>query len=255
MERYLLEGCVDSVESAVIATKAGANRLELCGNLMIGGTTPTKAVYEAVREHCQNRVHVLIRPRFGDFCYSDTEFQICVREVKQFRELGADGVVIGILRPDGTLNLEQMKQLREEAQDMSVTLHRAFDVCADPYQTLEEAIHLKIHTILTSGQRNTCLEGMDCIRRLKEQSGGRIDIMAGSGVNSKVIRPLVQETGITSFHMSGKKVLDSPMHYRKKEVHMGLDSLSEYEIWQTDAEQIQKAVKELKLLSGNQHFN
>ena len=142
MEGYILETCVDSVESAMAAERGGANRLELCGNLIIGGTTPSPALYEEVRRHCGLRIHALIRPRFGDFCYTEHEFRIIRGEVKLFRELGADGVVIGCLRPDGTLNLEQMKALMEEAGNMSVTLHRAFDVCSDPYKTLEEAVDL-----------------------------------------------------------------------------------------------------------------
>lgn len=248
MKNYILEGCVDSPKSAQIATQAGANRLELCSNLIIGGTTPTRALFEEVRSCCTNRIHVLIRPRFGDFCYSDAEFRICLKEVQQFKELGAEGVVIGILRPDGTLNREQMRELISAAEGMSVTMHRAFDVCKDPFETLEMAVALGIHTVLTSGQKNSCWEGRSCIRDLVQASTGRIDIMAGSGVNADIIRPMYQETGVTSYHMSGKIVLDSKMQYRKADVHMGLDSLSEYDIWQTGEQQIKDAVMALDQL-------
>ena len=148
---WILEGCVDSVESAVTAWEAGAGRLELCANLMIGGTTPSLAAFRQVKRLCRVPVHVLIRPRPGDFCYTKQEFALIREEISIFRKEGADGIVIGILKPDGRLDLERMKLLMEDAQGMSVTLHRAFDVCADPYEALEQAAALGIHTILTSG--------------------------------------------------------------------------------------------------------
>lgn len=249
MKDYILEACVDSVESAIIATNAGANRLELCSNLMIGGTTPTAAVFQEVRRKCTNRIHVLIRPRFGDFCYSDHEFQIIVNEIKQFRKLGAEGVVIGILNPDGTLNQKQMEKLIREAGNMSITLHRAFDVCKDPFEALQQVKNMGIHTILTSGQKNSCLEGEDCLKELVARSAGSVDIMAGGGTCGAVIEKLYEKTGISSYHMSGKTVLDSKMEFRKTDVHMGLDSISEFDIWQADYAKIEDAVKVLKKLS------
>lgn len=248
MDNFILESCVDSVESAVRATQGGANRLELCSNLMIGGTTPTKALYETVREYCNNRIHVLIRPRFGDFCYSSYEYSVILKEVEQFRELGAQGVVIGILKPDGTIDKPRMKELMEAAGEMSITLHRAFDVCAQPYQALEEAAELGVQTILTSGQKNSSMEGRECIRELVARSGGRVDILVGSGVNSQNISRLYADTGATSYHMSGKEVLDSNMVYRKEDVHMGLDSISEYDIWRTDEDEIRRAHEVLRNL-------
>lgn len=137
MKDYILEACVDSVESALAAAEGGATRLELCSNLIIGGTTPSPWLFKEIRKHTDIRIHALIRPRFGDFCYTDSEFAIIKQAVADFRELGAEGVVIGILKPDGTLNMEQMKELMDAAGEMSVTLHRAFDVCVDPYETME----------------------------------------------------------------------------------------------------------------------
>ena len=124
---YLLECCVDSAYSARMAKKGGADRLELCSNLVIGGTTPTLALYEQIRKQTGIRIHVLIRPRFGDFLYSEDETALICKEIDAFRAAGADGVVIGSLSPDGSLCTEQMKRFREHARDMSVTLHRAFD--------------------------------------------------------------------------------------------------------------------------------
>ena len=146
---YLLECCVDSAYSARMAKKGGADRLELCSNLVIGGTTPTLALYEQIRPQTDIRIHVLIRPRFGDFLYSEDEAALICKEIDAFRTAGADGVVIGSLSPDGSLCTEQMKRFREHARDMSVTLHRAFDMCRDPFAALEEAISLDIQTILT----------------------------------------------------------------------------------------------------------
>lgn len=241
MKKPLLECCVDTVESALAAKEGGADRLELCANLLIGGTTSDINLYHRIRERCDILINVLIRPRFGDFCYTDEEFEIIRRDVKMFREAKADGVVIGILKPDGSLDVERMAILMEEAGPMSVTLHRAFDVCCDPYQALEQAKQLHIDTILTSGQKNTAIEGKELLTELVQLAKGEIDILIGSGVKASVIEQLAKLTGATSFHMSGKVTLDSPMTYRKQEVSMGLPLVSEYTLWQTSAEEIAKA--------------
>lgn len=248
MKDYILEACVDSVESALAAAEGGATRLELCSNLIIGGTTPSPWLFKEIRKHTDIRIHALIRPRFGDFCYTDSEFAIIKQAVADFRELGAEGVVIGVLKPDGTLNMEQMKELMDAAGDMSVTLHRAFDVCVDPYETMEQAIELGIDTILTSGQKNVCTEGADLLRDLVEKSKGRITIQVGSGVSEEVIQKMYPLTNATAYHMSGKVTLDSVMEYRKEGVNMGLPTLSEFEVWRTDAEKIKAAKKVLEEL-------
>lgn len=251
MTEYILEGCVDSVESAVIATRAGADRLELCGNLMIGGTTPTAAMFRQIRKVCDNRINVLIRPRFGDFCYTAHEVAVMEQEITMFRELGADGVVIGALTPDGAVDWEIMERLIAKADGMWITLHRAFDMCREPYKELEQAVTHGIDAILTSGQEDNCLKGKACIRKLTEQSNGRIQILAGSGVKPEILEEMITDTGVTAFHMSGKEVLDSPMRYRKPNVHMGLCSISEYDIWRTNGETMQKAAEILKTVYVN----
>lgn len=241
MEKYVLEGCVDSVESALAATKGGANRLELCSNLVIGGTTPTLALYQMVREHCENRIHVLIRPRFGDFLYSDLEFEQIIKEVEMFRDAGADGVVVGCLMPDGTLNAKRMKCLREKAGSMWVTLHRAFDMCINPLETMEIAIELGYNSILSSGCANTCMEGRKLLKKMSFQSDGRIEILAGSGINAETIKELASVIKIPAFHMSGKGIEKSGMKYRKESVHMGIPSFSEYERFVALEEEFEKA--------------
>lgn len=238
---YILECCTDSVESAIAAEKGGANRLELCANLIIGGTSPSLALFHEVRKNVGIRIHVLLRPRFGDFLYTDHEMAIIEEEVRMFREAGADGVVIGCLDEDGNLDMPKMQRLVDAAGDMSITLHRAFDVCRDPMKALDQCKQLGINTILTSGQKNSCLDGEDLIRQLNEKAEGKVDILAGAGVNAGVIAKMVRSTKLTSFHLSGKVTLDSRMKYRKEGVSMGLPSLSEYEVWQTKEENIRAA--------------
>ncbi len=248
MKNYILEACVDSVESALEAQCGGATRLELCSSLIIGGTTPSPCLFQEIREHSDICTHVLIRPRFGDFCYTDYEFQVIRREVCNFRELGADGVVIGILKPDGTLDMERMRILMEEAGEMSVTLHRAFDVCVDPFEAMEQAKELGIRTILTSGQKNHCLDGRDTIKKLVELEDGIITIQVGSGVDAETIRQIQPYTGAHAFHMSGKQNLESMMVYRKEGVSMGVPSISEFEIIRTEQEKIRQACRVLEEL-------
>lgn len=248
MSKYTLECCVDSVESAIAAEEGGADRLELCTALIIGGTSPGMALFEQVKANCNLPVRVLLRPRFGDFLYSKYEFCIIRREVEMFRKAGADGVVIGCLKEDGSLHMEQMEELMETAGDMKVTLHRAFDVCADPFQVYEQARKLGIDTILTSGQKKDCLTGMPLLKKLcemqKQQDSPQI--MAGAGVTPEVIRKFLTETEITAFHLSAKKVIDSGMCYRKEGVPMGLPAMSEYSIFRTDKDVVARAREVLR---------
>ena len=242
MKKYVLECCVDSVESAINATNGGASRIELCSNLIIGGTTPDVALVKEIRKYTDIRIHALIRPRFGDFCYTEHEMEIMKSQIRALKDAGVEGVVIGVLDEEGNLDVPKMQELIQEASGLSVTLHRAFDMCRNPFQTLEEAILLGVHTILTSGQKQSAWEGRELLAELIKIANGRIDIMAGAGIDASVIEKLIPVTGGTSYHMSGKITMDSPMKYRKTEVSMGLPSLSEYEIWRTSEEMIKKAV-------------
>lgn len=252
MARYILEACVDSVESAQAAARGGADRLELCANLVIGGTTPTPALFRAAREAVSLPIHVLIRPRFGDFLYTPAERAIMVREVESFAALGADAVVIGALRPDGTLDRAVMEELIAAAGGRKVTLHRAFDVCRDPREALEEAVSLGVDTILTSGQAPSAWEGRAVIADLLQRAGDRVEILIGGGVSAGTIRDLRELCpAARSFHLSGKKVLDSGMRYRNPAVSMGLPGISEFQVWRTDEEAIRSAA--LALRGENRH--
>ncbi|WP_040213480.1 copper homeostasis protein CutC [Clostridium polynesiense] len=238
--KYIIEACVDSAESAIEAEKGGADRLELCSNLIIGGTTPSINLFKLVKEKVGIAINVLIRPRFGDFLYTENELEIIKREIQMFKEAGANAVVIGVLKSDGTLDVENMKKLMNVAEGMKVTLHRAFDVCRDPFKTLEDAKTLGIDTILTSGQKNKCTEGLELIKELVERSKGKVEILVGSGVNSTNADRIIKHTNATSLHLSGRVDLDSGMEYRKEEVSMGLPLISEYTIQRTSAEEIKK---------------
>ncbi|MBQ9928551.1 MAG: copper homeostasis protein CutC [Lachnospiraceae bacterium] len=239
--KFLLECATDSVESALAAAKGGADRLELCANLIIGGTTPTLALYDEVRSHSDIPLFILIRPRFGDFLYTDYEANVICREIEMFQKAGAEGVVIGSLNKDGSLNAEHMKRFIDSAKDMSVTLHRAFDMCADPFETLKQAKELGVNTILTSGQAPSSLEGIDLYEKLIEKANGEISILAGGGIKASTIEKLLKQTSLTAFHMSGKIVVESGMEFRNPAVSMGLPGISEYNIWLTDENNVREA--------------
>lgn len=242
---FLLECATDSVESALAAAKGGADRLELCANLIIGGTTPTLALYDEVRSHSDIPLFILIRPRFGDFLYTDYEANVICREIEMFQKAGAEGVVIGSLNKDGSLNVEHMKRFIDSAKDMSITLHRAFDMCADPFATLKQAKELGVNAILTSGQAPSSLEGIDLYEKLIEKANGEISILAGGGIKASTIEKLLKQTSLTAFHMSGKIVVESSMEFRNTAVSMGLPGISEYNIWLTDESNVREARKVL----------
>ena len=252
MGKYILECCVDSVESALAAAEGGADWLELCSGLIIGGLTPGVALFEQIRRYSDIPIRVLLRPRFGDFLYTEHEFEILKRETELFGRAGAEGIVIGCLKEDGSLHMPQMRALMEAAGGMKVTLHRAFDVCADPMEAYEQAGELGIDTILTSGQEENCLKGIELLKRLdriREDKGGP-KLMAGAGVTPEVSRQFLAQTNITCYHMSAKKIVDSGMRYRKEGVPMGFPAMDEYSIFRTDRKVVAEAKRILKINSG-----
>ena len=244
----ILEVCVDSVESAVNAETGGADRIELCGDLIVGGVTPSLALYERIREKTTLPIHVLLRPRFGDFLYSEEELEVLTRQAKMFAKAGADNLVIGCLTPDGRLDLEAMKRIIDAADGTPINLHRAFDMCRNLNEALEDAKTLGVVSILTSGGVASAKDGAKTLDELKKNAGD-IDIMAGAGMNAQNIKFMLNTTSITSFHMSGKKALESGMQYRNPNVNMGLPTLSEYEIIQTDVQEVRAAKLVMNLLN------
>lgn len=236
----LLELCVDSVESARTAAENGADRLELCGDLMVGGVSPSPFLIEAVQK-LGVPVNVLLRPRFGDFCYTPSEREILLREVELCRKLGVNGVVLGALEPEGRLDRELLARLIAAAGPLHKTLHRAFDLCRDPFEGLEDAVELGFDTILTSGQAASAPQGAELLARLNRRAAGRLTILAGSGVNSGNLARLAEETGLRAFHMSARRGEDSPMRFRRAGVPMGLPLAGEYERFYADPAEVKNA--------------
>ena len=245
---YLLEICVDSYESALRAASAGASRLELCGDLLVGGVSPSPFLIQQVLEAVNIPVNVLLRPRFGDFCFTNREKDVLLREIELCRDMGANGVVIGALNPHGDLDMGFLQDCRRLVGNMKMTLHRCFDVCRDPYEALEQAETLGFDTILTSGQAAKATEGLECLARLQKQAAGRIHILAGSGVNPGNIAAIHKATGITHFHFSAKRSEPGPMLFRREGVPMGLPMASEFDRQYCDPDQVKAALAVLKKL-------
>jgi len=244
----ILEACVNSAISAIEAQKGGANRVELCENLHDGGTTPSAGSIRFARKNLHIGLFVMIRPREGDFCYSEDEFEIMQHDVRVAKELGADGVVFGILLPDGSIDLDRMRMLVRLVRPMGVTCHRAFDMTADPYKAMEDLITLGVDRILTSGQQKTAPEGAALIKELIVRSSGRIIIMPGSGVKEHNVAGLIRSTGATEVHIHLEKQEPSRMRFRKSSIYMGRPEQSEYEYTLTDWERIdalRKTIDEL----------
>ena len=226
-EDLLIEVCLDSADSAVAAQQGGAGRVELCDNLLEGGTAPSAGMIAATREAVDIAVHVMIRPRGGDFCYTDVEFEIMKYDIERAKQLGANGVVFGLLRPDGTIDMERSAELLQLARPMSVTFHRAFDMTRDPFEALDTLIDLGVDRILTSGQEPSVFEGTDLIRQLIERAAGRLTIMPGCGITLKNIHRVIEETGATEFHVAAPAAQASSMSFRNDVVFMGTALRSE----------------------------
>lgn len=237
-----IEVCAFSLESCLAAEKGGANRVELCGSMYEGGTTPSAGLIQIVKQRINIEIHAMIRPRGGDFCYSDDEISAMQADIRIAKELGCEGVVLGILQPSGQVNIAQTKALATLAKPMQVTFHRAIDMSPDYSKALEDIIETGCVRILTSGQKNTAIEGIENIRILVNQANGRIEIMAGSGVNADNAQTLIH-TGVDALHLTGKSVRDSEMVYRQEGIAMGgLSEVPEYEIVFSDSEKIRAVV-------------
>jgi copper homeostasis protein len=207
MDSINIEVCADSIDSALIAQSAGACRVELCDNLPVGGTTPSIAQIEIARKLLHIKLYVLIRPRGGDFLYNDVEFKTMKSDIHHCGKIGCDGVVIGILHADGSIDESRCKELINIAHSysMGVTFHRAFDCCRNLFEGMEDIIAIGCERILTSGGKNTALEGAFVIRQLIRQAGNRIIIMPGAGITSENVVELIERTGLKELHGSFKK--------------------------------------------------
>lgn len=239
----MLEVVATSLESLEAAIEGGADRIELCSNLFCGGTTPSAGLIQAAINESSVPVHVLIRPRPGDFCYSKAEMNLICRDIEFAKQSGAAGIVCGFLLPDGNIDKEITHLIVELASPINVTFHRAFDVCRDPLQGLEDIIEAGCQRLLTSGQKNTAIEGRELIAKLIKQSGDRIIIMPGSGVNAENIS-LLKETGAIEFHMSGSVNRDSVSLYSNDKVLLSDNLIRDSVIQMTSKDKV-AAVKRL----------
>lgn len=225
---YTFEVCANSVESCLAAQEGGAQRVELCASIPEGGTTPSYGEIKTARRLLDIRLHVIIRPRGGDFLYTPTEIETMLEDIRVARQAGADGLVFGCLTPEGDIDLSLMKKLMEASGNTPVTFHRAFDHCRNPYRALDELASLGVARILTSGQQPTAPQGAPLLKDLQSYARGRIILLAGCGVNEKNIRQLAQETGIHEFHFSAREQVKSRMLFTNPEVTMGNKDADEY---------------------------
>lgn len=242
----MVEICANGVESCLAAQEGGADRVELCAGIPEGGTTPSYGEIKVARRVLTTtRLHVIIRPRGGDFLYTDLEVERMAEDIAVCRQLGVDGVVFGCLNADGTFDLEKNRYLIECSRGMSVTCHRAFDRAVNPEQALEDVIALGFDRILTSGQQPKAEQGIDLLARLNRQADGRIILMAGSGVTEQNIRRIREATGLNEFHFSGRESVDSAMQYVNPNLYMGRPGANEAALDYTTARRVSDTIAQL----------
>jgi copper homeostasis protein len=238
-----IEICVFSPESCLNAQEAGAQRIELCAGLYEGGTTPSAGLVAWAVENLTIETHVMIRPRGGDFCYDELEFEIMCRDIEIAKSLGAAGVVLGILNPNGTVDVTRTKVLVALAKPLQTTFHRAFDRTQEPFPALEHVIETGAVRLLTSGQKPSAIQGKVLISQLVVAANGRIEIMAGAGVNADNAAELL-ETGVDALHLTAKATRPSPMRYRNPELTMAsVVNANEFEITYSDVDKIRDVVR------------
>lgn len=199
-----IEVCVDNIDSAITAKNSGADRIELCSHLAAGGLTPSYGLLLQCREKIKIPVHVMIRPRAGNFLYSTEDFEVMKSDVKIVKQMGFEGIVFGVLTIENNPDILRIKEIVKLARPMKVTFHRAFDVCSDPFNALDDLIFCQINTVLTSGQKNTAWEGIDLLTRLILKAGNAIEILVGSGITDENIKQISAKTGAKYFHLSAK---------------------------------------------------
>lgn len=250
-EKIIVEVCVDSVESAMAAERGGAQRVELCSDLYEGGITPSLGLLGVVRSRVSIAVHPIIRPRAGDFCYSGPEFESMQRDIEVAKSEGADGVVFGMLRPDGNVDVERTRQLVELARPLSVTFHRAFDMSADLFRALEDVCATGADRLLTSGGQQECLHGVDVVARLVDAGRGRIIIMAGGRIGISNASTIVERTGVREIHVGLASPVRSPMIHRNTRLSLGKAQGREYQRTQVLEESVRELTRAIFMPSKN----
>ena len=236
--KIVLEICTYSLEYAIAAQAAGADRVEFCASPPEGGTTPSAGAIELARKNLTIALNVLIRPRGGDSLYTAREFESMKQDIRLCKQMGVDGVVLGLLLPSGHVDRDRSGELAELARPMSVTFHRAFDMAADPFAALEDAIAIGCDRILTSGQARSAMNGSDLIAELVQRAGDRIIIMPGAGVTDVNLAELAAKTKAREFHSSARTVVPSPMEYRNPKVSLGGTGEDEYQLLTVDPKRV-----------------
>jgi copper homeostasis protein len=248
MTGHILEVAANSVASALAAEAGGAARVELCSALELGGLTPSHAAIATARDRLRTPVHVLIRPRPGDFVFDDLECEVMQRDIEVCRALGCAGVVLGVLTAGGRVDERRCRTLVDAARGMSVTFHRAFDFAREPEHALEAVIALGCDRLLTSGQQEDALSGAGLIRKLIGLARDRITIMPGGGIEAGTIAAIAQATGAREFHASAKTHVPARMANPAAPL-VGMDGTH----WQTDVAQVRARVDALQVLSSSPH--
>jgi copper homeostasis protein len=224
-----LEICADSVESAVAAQRGGAHRIELCSGLVEGGTTPSSGLISTVRNQVSIPIIVMIRPRGGDFCYGNDDLQTMERDVDTAKHLEADGVVFGILREDGQVDIEKTQRLVDRARPLKVTFHRAFDMSRDLMESLEALLAAGVDRVLTSGGEQRVEDGASKVKELIQHAAGRIAIMAGGGITESNAHRVIAATGVCELHARASVSVASPMRHHNEKISMGAIKGREYQ--------------------------
>ncbi|MGD9976726.1 MAG: copper homeostasis protein CutC [Bacteroidales bacterium] len=245
-EKWILEVCANSAQSAVNAMLAGAQRIELCDNLQVGGTTPSVGCIKMAKKKVTLKINVLIRPRPGNFLYSDMEFQQIKYDILSAKELGANGIVCGILLPDGSIDKHRAKELVELSKPLPFTFHRAFDFTPDPFQALEDVIEIGAMRLLTSGQKERAVDSVELIGQLVKKADGRITVMPGGGVNINTIRSIIK-TGAKEFHMSGVQNVTRKMKHQNPAFGGQSMALCNYNHQYTSKESVEAVINFLNL--------
>ncbi len=244
-----VEICVNGVPSAIAAQAGGAHRIELCDNLVEGGTTPSIGTIAIAQEKLDIPIHVMIRPRGGDFCYSDEEFAVMKANIKQLQSYDVAGVVFGILLPSGKIDLARCQQLIDLAKPMKITFHRAFDMTRDPFEALDDCLDLEVDIILTSGHQPKVPQGIQLLKALQEKANNHLQIMPGSGVTIENANEIVNQTAVSAIHVSSavQQLIPSTMTYQNAALSKGSNAQSsEYQTAVTSADRVKQLVNSLK---------
>lgn len=245
--RPLIEICLESVESVLEAEKGGADRVELCSDLFEGGLSPSIATVRVAKKLSSIKINAMVRPRGGDFCYSDIEFEVMKEEVKAFKAEGVNAIVFGILTPEGDIDTARCREIIELARPLEVTFHRAFDMTKDPYKALDDLISLGVDRVLTSGQEATVYEGIDTLKRLIEIAGDKIIILPGSGIKERNFKKIDAALHAKEYHMSLSSTKESKMTFHPGHIYMGgLLRQSEFLIPCTDSKKIENILNLMK---------